>query len=208
MRPCILPGNQFDHTFDNTQWTKAKINATISIMHFLRQAIWGDIWKRTVEKMSGEQVYYNHLRPAILEDTRANKTVPQLNWRTTNKKSGPGGPPDFSCWMYVDFQKVQRIAKWNCCKLSGWPHKFLGHQSQRNAKHLHWNAKKPITDWSQHFCFILNKKSPGWPSCTCPGDTLSLLISKLWPSEPSNSSDIRKLLHKVCICQHPLHCEF
>jgi hypothetical protein len=36
---CDLPGNQFDHTFDNTQWTKAKINATISIMHFLRQAI-------------------------------------------------------------------------------------------------------------------------------------------------------------------------
>ena len=106
---CDLPGNQFDHTFDNTQWTKAKINATISIMHFLRQAIWGDIWKRTVEKMSGEQVYYNHLRPAILEDTRANKTVPQLNWRTTNKKSGPGGPPDFSCWMCGNLHFVKEV---------------------------------------------------------------------------------------------------
>ena len=41
---CDLPGNQFDHTFDNTQWTKAKINATNTIMQIVTKWTFKFFW--------------------------------------------------------------------------------------------------------------------------------------------------------------------
>ena len=44
---CLFWGRPFEGTFDDARWRKAK-QVT---MPLLRQAIWGDIWKRTVEEV-------------------------------------------------------------------------------------------------------------------------------------------------------------
>ena len=47
---CILWCKQFEDAFENTQWRKNQTNATSVTLHPLMQAIWGSIWKHTVEK--------------------------------------------------------------------------------------------------------------------------------------------------------------
>ena len=51
---CVLYGRQFEDTFVNAQWRKKQTNATCVTVHPFRQEIWGDIWKRTVEKKSNK----------------------------------------------------------------------------------------------------------------------------------------------------------
>ena len=49
---CVLSCKQFEETFEITQWRKVKQMQTLQCivtMHPLKQAIWGHIWKHTLE---------------------------------------------------------------------------------------------------------------------------------------------------------------
>ena len=105
----IFSGRKFEETFENAQWRKiiqmqpmwlcnlhllrqaiwgyiwkctvekSHSNATNAIRHCLKQAIWGDIWKRTVEKSqtNATNVTLHPLRQAIWGDI----------WKHTVEKS-------------------------------------------------------------------------------------------------------------------------
>ncbi len=130
---CLLSGKQFEETFENAHWRKVKqlqtmqlciilfkrfntciwkhtpeksqINATNVTMPLIGQAIWRDIWKRTVEKSQTltnvtlsllVQAIWGHIWERTVEKSQTNATnvtLPALTkvlwediWRGTVKK--------------------------------------------------------------------------------------------------------------------------
>ena len=62
MRHC----RPFENLFENTQWKKKQTNANSVILYLIRQEIWGDIWKHTVEKsQTNVTSVITHLHPLV-----------------------------------------------------------------------------------------------------------------------------------------------
>ena len=74
---CILWDRPFEETFENTRWKKLKQMQPMRPL--LRQVIWGDNWKRTVEKSDTNATYVTLPRLML--------AIWGLIWKSTPEKS-------------------------------------------------------------------------------------------------------------------------
>ena len=69
---CLFWGKQFEDTLKNAHWEKSdkcnQCDFASSVACYLRTHLKNTQWRK-VKQMSGEQMYYNHLRQAFYGDT-------------------------------------------------------------------------------------------------------------------------------------------